>query len=43
MRGALDFRDPESQSVFDAAADALVQELARQAAREHLAAAKELP
>ncbi|WP_291988238.1 hypothetical protein [Luteitalea sp.] len=38
-----DFGDPESQRVFDAAADALVEELARQAAREHFAAMRERP
>jgi hypothetical protein len=43
VRRALDFSDAESQRVFDAAAEALVGELARQAAREHFVAVRELP
>jgi hypothetical protein len=38
-----DFQDPESQRVLDDAADALVGELARQAAREQLTAMRERP
>lgn len=43
VREPRDFSDPESQRVLDAAADALVGELARQAAREHFAAVRERP
>lgn len=43
VREPADFSDPESQSVWNASADALVGELARQAARECFAAVKELP